>query len=55
MDLVTSFKNFIKKEGLFLAKDHLLLAVSGGVDSVVLCELCSQAGYEFSIAHCNSL
>lgn len=31
----------------------LLLAVSGGVDSVVLCEMCSQAGYNFSIAHCN--
>lgn len=29
------------------------MAVSGGVDSVVLCELCKQAGYEFSMAHCN--
>jgi tRNA(Ile)-lysidine synthase len=32
---------------------HLLLAVSGGIDSVVLCELCHQAGYTFTIAHCN--
>lgn len=31
----------------------MLLAVSGGVDSVVLCELCKQAGYDFIIAHCN--
>ena len=53
MDLVTSFKNFIKAEDLFLAKDRLLLAVSGGVDSVVLCELCKQVGYDFAIAHCN--
>lgn len=30
-----------------------MLAVSGGVDSVVLCELCRQAGYDFEIAHCN--
>ena len=30
-----------------------MLAVSGGVDSVVLCELCKQAGYDFAIAHCN--
>lgn len=31
----------------------MIIAVSGGVDSVVLCELCKQAGYDFSIAHCN--
>ena len=31
----------------------MLLAVSGGVDSVVLCELCKQAAYDFIIAHCN--
>lgn len=31
----------------------LLLAVSGGVDSVVLCDLCHRAGYRFFIAHCN--
>lgn len=30
-----------------------LLAVSGGVDSVVLCELCYRAGLPFSILHCN--
>ncbi|ANE49752.1 tRNA lysidine(34) synthetase TilS [Flavisolibacter tropicus] len=31
----------------------LLLAVSGGLDSVVLCHLCKLAGYSFAIAHCN--
>lgn len=31
----------------------MLIAVSGGVDSTVLCHLCYQAGYSFSIAHCN--
>lgn len=53
MDLIKDFKAFILKENLFQPKDHLLLAVSGGVDSVVLCELCHRSGYSFSIAHCN--
>jgi tRNA(Ile)-lysidine synthase len=52
-DLVTRFTQFIKHENLFQPEDRLLLAVSGGVDSVVLCELCRQAGYDFVIAHCN--
>jgi tRNA(Ile)-lysidine synthase len=53
MSLLLPFQNNIKEQNLFLQKDKLLLAVSGGVDSVVLCELCKQAGYDFSIAHCN--
>ena len=53
MNLLQRFKEFIKQNDLFQPKDKLLLAVSGGVDSVVLCELCKQAGYDFSIAHCN--
>ena len=53
MDLLQQFKDYIKKENLFQQKDRLLVAVSGGVDSVVLCELCKQTGYDFTIAHCN--
>ncbi len=53
MDLLQSFKDFTTKEHLFSPTDKLLLAVSGGVDSVVLCELCYQAGLDFIIAHCN--
>jgi tRNA(Ile)-lysidine synthase len=53
MNLLEKFTEFIKKGNLFQPKDKLLLAVSGGVDSVVLCELCKQAGYDFVIAHCN--
>ena len=53
MGLLEKFKHFIQKEDLFHLQDRLLLAVSGGVDSVVLCELCKQAGYQFAIAHCN--
>jgi len=32
---------------------HLLLAVSGGVDSVVLTDLVAKSGIDFSILHCN--
>lgn len=53
MSLLSNFQSIIKKQNLFSPKDKLLLAVSGGVDSVVLCELCKQAGYGFIIAHCN--
>ena len=52
-DLLHLFKENIQKENLFQSDDLLLLAVSGGIDSVVLCELCHQAGFQFMIAHCN--
>src|SRR6187401_3072855 len=53
MNLLDIFKRYISKNNLFSPRDKLLLAVSGGVDSVVLCELCKLAGYDFSIVHCN--
>lgn len=53
MDLQEKFKRYILSNDLFSSKEKLLLAVSGGVDSVVLCELCKQAGFDFIIAHCN--
>ncbi|WP_276483624.1 tRNA lysidine(34) synthetase TilS [Paraflavitalea pollutisoli] len=53
MSLLQRYLAFIKQEQLFTANDKLLLAVSGGIDSAVLCALCHQAGYDFAIAHCN--
>src|SRR5215510_3010175 len=53
MDLLQRYKDFVRANDLFHPKDRLLLAVSGGVDSVVLCELSKQAGYDFVIAHCD--
>ena len=53
MTLPDKFSQFVKAENLFHLKDRLLIAVSGGVDSVVLCDLCRKAGYDFAIAHCN--
>lgn len=47
------FLQFIEAESLFTAKDNILLAVSGGIDSMVLCRLMYEAGFKFGIAHCN--
>lgn len=48
-----AFHQYIIKHGLFSAKDRLLLAFSGGVDSVVLAHLLKDAGYKIALAHCN--
>ena len=53
MSLLHQFTHFFKQHDLLPPKAPLLLAVSGGIDSVVVCELCSQAGFPFAIAHCN--
>ncbi len=53
MNLNERFTGYIQQQGLFEKNDRLLLAVSGGLDSVVLCHLCREAGYKFSLAHCN--
>ncbi len=53
MDILTKFKEFIAAEKLFTSGEKLLLAVSGGLDSVLLCILCKQAGFDFVMAHCN--
>jgi tRNA(Ile)-lysidine synthase len=53
MPLLERFIDNILHEHLFQKRDNLIIAVSGGVDSVVLCELCSQAKLNFEIAHCN--
>ncbi|HEY5371610.1 MAG TPA: tRNA lysidine(34) synthetase TilS [Hanamia sp.] len=53
MSLLNEFVKNIEQQHLFQKNDFLLLTVSGGADSVVLCELCQEAGFHFVIAHCN--
>jgi tRNA(Ile)-lysidine synthase len=53
MSLLKEFIKNIEQQNIFQKNDFLLLAVSGGADSVALCELCFQAGFHFEIAHCN--
>ncbi|MBK8341978.1 MAG: hypothetical protein IPL12_00865 [Bacteroidetes bacterium] len=47
------FSNFILQNNLCTKQDKLLLAVSGGADSMVLCDLVVKSGFTFGIAHCN--
>jgi tRNA(Ile)-lysidine synthase len=51
--LLKGFEKFINKNQLFTQQDELLVAVSGGIDSMVLVDLLQEAGYSFSLAHCN--
>lgn len=51
--MLQKFKTFIRQNQLFQPENQVLVAVSGGVDSVVMCELMRLAGYHYSIAHCN--
>ena len=47
------FLQFIKKHALFNKQDRLLLAVSGGIDSMVMWHLVDQLDNEYAVAHCN--
>jgi tRNA(Ile)-lysidine synthase len=51
--MLQAFKAYIKSSGLFDQSDRILLAVSGGVDSIVMVQLFKDAGYNFGIAHVN--
>jgi tRNA(Ile)-lysidine synthase len=51
--MLNLFKKFILKNQLFTHNDKLLVAVSGGVDSIVLVHLLAESGYKFDIAHVN--
>ena len=54
MEIFPAFISFLEQHQL--TKDPnkaILIAVSGGVDSMVLCHLCHRAKLNFSIAHCN--
>jgi tRNA(Ile)-lysidine synthase len=47
------FFQFIEQQELFGRGDKLLLACSGGSDSMLLAKLLLELGYNFSIAHAN--
>jgi len=53
MEAIKRLQLFIKQHALFLMKDHILLAVSSGRDSILMAHLFKAAGYHLGIAHCN--
>ncbi len=53
--MLPEFENFVSKNKLFSKKDKLLLAISGGPDSICLFNLLLAGGYTFELAHCNFL
>ena len=51
--LYKDFLHFIESNQLIQPDDKILVAVSGGVDSMVLLDLFLQADWQFGVAHCN--
>ena len=51
--MLTKFQNHIEQNFAQLKDKKLLLAVSGGIDSMVLMHLFQQLNYDIAIAHCN--
>ena len=51
--MVTKFQNNINQNLPFLKEAKILLATSGGIDSMVLLNLCHQLKLDIRVAHCN--
>ena len=47
------FTEYIRQNSLFSPDQRILLAVSGGKDSVLMAHFFKQSGIDFGIAHCN--
>src|SRR5210317_735101 len=51
--MLSTFKYHLIQKLPFLKESKLLIAVSGGLDSVVLVHLCKQTHLNITLAHCN--
>ena len=51
--MINRIKKYIIDKKLFLQTDNLLLAISGGADSVFLFFILHRLGYNIQLAHCN--
>ena len=51
--MLNNFKEHINTNFSFLKGKKILVAISGGIDSVALTHLLVEAGYDSTLAHCN--
>ena len=51
--MIVDFHQYISHHNLCGKNDRILLAVSGGIDSVVMLDMFYRAKYKIAIAHCN--
>jgi tRNA(Ile)-lysidine synthase len=51
--MINEFKKFIAENNIIKPDGRILLAVSGGIDSMVMADLFLRSGYKSGIAHCN--
>lgn len=51
--MIKEFQEFIKSNKLIDKNDTILLAISGGIDSVVMLDLFYRSKIKFAISHCN--
>ena len=51
--MLNQFQNHIQNQFPFLKESRFFIAVSGGIDSMVLVDLFQKLQYNFSILHCN--
>jgi tRNA(Ile)-lysidine synthase len=51
--MLEQFLNHNDQNGLLKKDDKVLVAISGGIDSMVMLHLFKSAGFNVGIAHCN--
>jgi tRNA(Ile)-lysidine synthase len=51
--MLKAFQKYIQAKSLFDFNDRILLAISGGIDSMVMLDLFKKAEFIFEVAHCN--
>lgn len=52
-DILPQIRAFAQAEGILLKGDQILLAVSGGLDSVAMLHLLASGQFRLGVAHCN--